>query len=67
MKRMRFILGVLFMLLINVGLIYSWGSEDKYVALYAVTIMTIDIMLSPLAIILIFCLIYGSGFLEKQD
>ncbi|EDV8618826.1 hypothetical protein ITO93_004483, partial [Salmonella enterica subsp. enterica serovar Mbandaka] len=47
---------VLFLIfvLLNVGLSLWWDSQNKFLALYNVTVMTLDIMLTPLAVVLAF-------------
>lgn len=60
----RIVLFLIFVLL-NVGLSLWWDSQNKFLALYNVTVMTLDIMLTPLAVVLAFCLFFGSGFLKE--
>ena len=60
----KWIITVVFIILINIGLVFFWGSQNKYIALYNITAMTLDIMLTPSVIILLLCFFYGSGFLK---
>jgi hypothetical protein len=50
--------------LLNIGLSLWWDSQNEYLALYNITVMTLDIMLTPLVIVLAFCLFFGTGFLK---
>jgi len=65
MKNIKLLFVFFIFAFMNILSIYTWGSNDRWMALYNATILTIDIMLSPLAVVLIFCCIYGSGFLEE--
>lgn len=55
---------VLAVILLNIGLSFWWDSQNEYLALYNITVMTLDIMLTPLVIVLSFCLFFGTGFLK---
>ena len=61
----NYVISILILAILNIGPFYFWDSSNKYLALYNVTIMTVDIMLMPLAVILLFCFFYGTDFLEE--
>lgn len=65
MKSIRsWMIPVLAVILLNIGLSFWWDSQNEYLALYNITVMTLDIMLTPLVIVLSFCLFFGTGFLK---